>query len=121
MSIYQPLAENKFRLLTLLSGKIGTLVRCRLQTELLFSEASFSVPSYEALSYTWADPHVTQNALTNEGDLSRKHAIILNGLEFTVSHNLYAALQHIRFEDRSRLLWVDALCIDQSNLTERSL
>ena len=114
MSIYQPLAESKFRLLTLLSGKIGSLVRCRLQTRLLIYEASLPGSSYEALSYTWADPHV------NEGDPNHQPAIILNGFEFLVSHNLYAALQHLRFEDRSRLLWVDALCIDQSNLTERS-
>ena len=120
MSIYKPLAESEFRLLTLLPGEIGSLVRCRLQTKLLIHEASLPGASYEALSYTWTDPQITQNALTNGEDPNHQPAIILNGFEFLVSHNLYAALQHLRFEDRSRLLWVDALCIDQSNLTERS-
>jgi|SRR6266498_3420146 len=37
-----------------------------------------------------------------------------------VTVNLYAALRQLRRSDSSRILWVDAPCIDQSNLDERS-
>jgi hypothetical protein len=35
-------------------------------------------------------------------------------------NNLYAALSRLRDPDLPRLLWADAVCIDQQNLQERS-
>ncbi|KAG4432732.1 hypothetical protein IFR05_011788 [Cadophora sp. M221] len=37
-----------------------------------------------------------------------------------VTLNLYAALQHLRFEYTDRILWVDAICIDQANIPEKN-
>jgi hypothetical protein len=37
-----------------------------------------------------------------------------------VGPNLYAALKRLRHERYSMLLWVDAICIDQSNIEERN-
>ncbi|KAI9773690.1 MAG: hypothetical protein M1840_006964 [Geoglossum simile] len=65
------------------------------------------VPTYEALSYTW-------------GDHSATAPILVNGFELQVTVNLFRALQRLRKGGEKRVLWVDALCIDQSNLTERS-
>ncbi|KAH7087134.1 ankyrin repeat-containing domain protein, partial [Paraphoma chrysanthemicola] len=62
---------------------------------------------YEALSYTW-------------GATERTKQIILNGKRFMVTENLYLALQYLRFEDEDRILWIDAICIDQSRNAERS-
>ncbi|CAG8295894.1 unnamed protein product [Penicillium salamii] len=56
--------------------------------------------TYEALSYCW------------EGNV-RSESIALNGCEFGVTRNLFAALQHIRDPQLSRTLWIDAICINQ--------
>lgn len=64
-------------------------------------------PQYEALSYVW-------------GDLSRTASITVDGHSFPVTYNLESALSHLRLEDKERVLWVDALCIDQSDNEERT-
>lgn len=69
-------------------------------------------PEYEALSYTWG--------ASFEGDALHDRSITLCGEHFTVTGNLYAALMRFRLQDAPRVLWVDAVCIDQSNVAERS-
>lgn len=62
---------------------------------------------YEALSYTW-------------GDASQTVDIQVNGCAFSVTVNLEAALRSLRKADDPRVLWVDAVCINQTDLTERA-
>ncbi len=62
---------------------------------------------YSALSYTW-------------GDTSATAAITLNGQPFTVTENLLSALRHLRNPDNAISLWIDAICINQNDLSERS-
>lgn len=68
---------------------------------------------YEALSYTWGPPF--------EGQTLATHTIQLCGHEFEVTGNLHAALKRFRLRDAPRTLWVDAICIDQSNDAERGV
>jgi hypothetical protein len=63
-------------------------------------------PIYEALSYAWGDAKVTS-------------PIFLESCPFQATVNLVSALRHLRHEDNTRTLWVDAICIDQSNIQER--
>jgi hypothetical protein len=63
---------------------------------------------YEALSYVWGGDTATQNIAAVEG-----HQIPVTG-------NLLSALQHLRHRDHTRTLWIDALCIDQTDIDERS-
>lgn len=65
------------------------------------------VPTYEALSYTWGNPADTE-------------PITLNGQTMHVTRNLTAALLALRNENEDRVMWIDALCIDQTNLQERN-
>jgi len=37
-----------------------------------------------------------------------------------VGANLHSALLNLRYEDRERILWIDAICIDQTSPTERN-
>jgi hypothetical protein len=37
-----------------------------------------------------------------------------------VTKDLAAALRHLRYEDKVRVPWIDAICVDQENLQERS-
>jgi hypothetical protein len=64
-------------------------------------------PKYEALSYTW-------------GDETTKKKISIDGKEFEVGGNLFDALKHIRYTDRDRVLWIDAICINQANVPEKN-
>ncbi|KAF1950483.1 HET-domain-containing protein [Byssothecium circinans] len=62
---------------------------------------------FEALSYTW-------------GDAKDTTLINLEGNRFPVTKNLHCALVNLRLPDKVRILWVDALCINQGNTNERS-
>ncbi|TWU78820.1 hypothetical protein ED733_007355 [Metarhizium rileyi] len=61
---------------------------------------------FEALSYTWGDPIFTETIFLDKGRLD-------------ITNNLYLALQYLRRKDRDRILWIDAICIDQKNFAER--
>ncbi|KAL8957983.1 MAG: hypothetical protein Q9193_004870 [Seirophora villosa] len=65
---------------------------------------------FEALSYVWgSDPP--------EKDVS----ITCNACTLSIRPNLASALSHIRRHSLPRLLWVDAICINQEDAHERSL
>ncbi|TEY54139.1 hypothetical protein BOTCAL_0242g00090 [Botryotinia calthae] len=46
--------------------------------------------------------------------------VLCDGQELQVKTNLAAALKHLRLADESRWVWIDAICIDQANIPERS-
>jgi hypothetical protein len=61
---------------------------------------------YEALSYVWGNPDETLPIFIHE------HG-------FNVTVNLRAALLRLRNHSIERILWVDAICIDQANWEEK--
>ncbi|KAH6844716.1 dynactin p62 family-domain-containing protein [Chaetomium sp. MPI-CAGE-AT-0009] len=65
-----------------------------------------AVPSYNALSYCWG--------LEPEGP-----EVDIMGTKLKVKPNLFAALSHLRDKDKPVKIWVDALCINQRDATER--
>lgn len=66
-----------------------------------------TAPLYEALSYEW-------------GPLSKEYTIKLNQTPFSVRQNLWWALYDLRDARESRDIWIDALCINQSDIHERN-
>jgi ankyrin repeat protein len=101
---YEPIALERpaFRLLHLLRGN-GPVIECILYQA--FLDSTDTIP-YDALSYTW-------------GGTDKTSTITVNGKTCVITENLYSALQHLRLEDTDTILWVDAICIDQSNELER--
>lgn len=90
-----------------------------IQVELLqiyFKNDHSKVPKYEALSYVWGDPAPTQPRIRASQVLDNSH----KEQYLTVRENLWSALKHLRHADEKRLLWIDAICIDQENATEKS-
>ncbi|KAF5716021.1 putative BAS1-transcription factor [Fusarium globosum] len=85
-----------------IQGQHGEPVRCTLHPASLDDS-----PSYKALSYSWGDPHIC-------------HIIEVDVQRATVTENLYNALRRLRFIDRTRHIWADALCINQADTTERT-
>ncbi|KAH7377540.1 heterokaryon incompatibility protein-domain-containing protein [Cadophora sp. MPI-SDFR-AT-0126] len=102
-------SKQQIRLLELLS--LDTSIKWKLHTVTLDNDLHFA-----ALSYVWGDKSVTTD-------------IEINGTVVPITTNLAAALKHVRSywqyefpsKDQSSFrIWVDALCIDQSNTQERS-
>ena len=62
---------------------------------------------YDALSYTWGDPEETLPVYIGEHELP-------------VTTNLHAALSRLRNSSLERIIWIDAICIDQKNDDEKS-
>ncbi len=101
---YLPLQDSplSIRLAVLLPGGRGTPIRVKL------SQTTFAQrPKYVALSYTWGSPDVVRE-------------IELDNTPVDVRRNLWWALYHLRSTTEERLLWIDAICIDQSNIEERN-
>ena len=82
-----------------------------------------SIPPFQALSYTWGDPRCPHLDADRETDyLETKHVIECGGQRFLVRRNLLDALKMLSTHSDiiSPFVWIDAICIDQSNLQERS-
>ncbi|KAK2031001.1 HET-domain-containing protein [Colletotrichum zoysiae] len=63
--------------------------------------------AYQALSYTWGSPGTMVE-------------MAVNGQKMLVRKNLEQALRTIRQSRAPTAIWVDAICIDQSNTAERN-
>ncbi|KAM7198253.1 heterokaryon incompatibility domain containing protein [Naviculisporaceae sp. PSN 640] len=70
--------------------------------------------AYEALSYTWGDKKKRRDVLviSQEGDAKVT--------KFSVTANCHSALFRLRLPETERLLWVDAICINQIDIAERN-
>lgn len=104
-----PPGHNSIRLLRLMPcGKESmemTEIQCELFTHSL-QDRGKGTHLYEALSYVWGDPKGSQ-------------PIRVNGKEFHVTANLHAALMRLRDHSLQRILWVDAICINQGSDEEK--
>jgi len=65
-------------------------------------------PVYHALSYTWGRADDTVPVQINRQDV-------------LVTRNLRIALENIREEEHDVVLWIDAICINQGDATEKSI
>jgi hypothetical protein len=100
--VYGPLSakSSMIRVLRVKAGTRGKVIECELTTGLV-SEMRF-----EALSYVW-------------GIFPVPHKIQVDSKPFYVTRNLYAALSELRQPDHDRLLWIDAICINQYDTDEK--
>lgn len=46
--------------------------------------------------------------------------LVCDGVKLAITYNLSRALRRVRHTNGTRLLWADAICIDQNNVHERS-
>ena len=104
---YTGLAPNEFRFAHLLPGAEADTIKVKLEINAVNPEDDVSAPQWEALSWLW-------------GAYGDFRDIIVNGKTFKITRNLFIALTHLRQRKSTRLLWVDALCINQQDLAERS-
>lgn len=118
--VYQRLQKpdntvGEFRLVTLHHGaflddiKVSIEIHRLPSTDQTQQATSPEGVSWQALSYTWGD-------LNDVEDVS----VIQSGSgnpagELSVTRNLAEALRNLRHNDLERLMWIDALCINQGN------
>ncbi|GKT45351.1 heterokaryon incompatibility protein 6, OR allele [Colletotrichum spaethianum] len=114
---YAAIGERDFRILSLSPGKFdeplyGELLVRPIDTYI--DEASKhegelpeSADSYEAISYVWGSEDKPKRITSPAG------------ADIAITENLCHCLRRIRLADRPRLVWVDALCINQSDNKEK--
>lgn len=102
--IYRPVdsKSKEIRLVTIKKGSGPDKIQCTL-THVSLEDP----PPYEALSYVW-------------GSQEERSEISLQGCDFSVTRNLGIALTSLRFANEDRAMWIDAICVNQDDTTERS-
>ncbi|THV45125.1 hypothetical protein BGAL_0527g00020 [Botrytis galanthina] len=101
--LYHPLKDGEIRVLRIEPGTFDDPIHCALSPCLLDDN-----PTYQALSYTWGDPSI-------------RAPIKVDGHVFMATTNLESALRYLRDTEITRVLWVDAVCINQEDIPERGM
>jgi hypothetical protein len=99
---YQEISTlDEIRVLRLLPGLSSDILACEFQVVSLSD-----TPVFEALSYVWGSPQ-------------KGHKILCDGHFLSITASLNEALLHLRYEDKPRFLWVDAISINQEDYDEK--
>jgi hypothetical protein len=111
--LYSFIKPWQTRILRLQPGQVDDPIICTLAVAELVCfegvglEGEQDLIDFEALSYSWGRPAFSSS-------------ILCNGVEVPITPNLADALFHFRLPAAERFLWVDALCINQLDLTEKA-
>ncbi|KAI0914183.1 HET-domain-containing protein [Ustulina deusta] len=100
---YQPLNVGEIRLLILRKSPFYPSV---VQAEMVH-QPIYPPPDYEAVSYRWGSSELTEE-------------IVVDGCRFPVTKAAFNLLLARRSVWRKRILWIDAICINQEDLQEKS-
>ncbi|KAK5715791.1 hypothetical protein LTR17_016622 [Elasticomyces elasticus] len=131
-SSYQPLDASKqeIRVLHLLPARrLDAPIYIQLKTVSLQDN-----PYYEALSYTWGNasdtshiwvldpqsaiPGIVSNLISWVAPVTRAP---LNSIKTPVTRSLHGALRRLRLAHRTRVVWADAICINQADIAEKNV
>lgn len=103
MAKYPPLPDNaSIRLLVLHPGDAGD----ELKASFVLEDLDHPQCEYEALSYYWGPPLFPQR-------------IQIDGTDHDITQTLYNALIRLRFSEEDRILWADAVSINQNSDQEK--
>lgn len=80
--------------------------KAEIQLELRHASLEDHDTAYAALSYVW-------------GDQNNTAPIVINGEAFIIGQNLHAGLKQLHQNGIHTWLWIDAICIQQSDVEER--
>jgi hypothetical protein len=108
--VYAPLrrADSSIRLVYLLPRRSWPTIgeNSMVRVEMMAFPVD-RAPPYVALSYAW-------------GDATRQRPLRIGNTELEITESLDVALRHIAEDNKTLVLWVDALCINQSHDVEKS-
>lgn len=105
--LYDELASGPglqtIRLVEVQPGKTEDALRCSIHKTSLTDD-----PDYEAISYCWGPDHAVDKVICDDETY------------LPLNRSLSSALRHFRHDQEPRLLWADAICINQSDADEKS-
>ncbi|KAI1254177.1 hypothetical protein MGN70_004573 [Eutypa lata] len=102
-SPHRPIVSgSEIRVVILHPGSFGDPIVCQLEHIQLIPDSN-----YEAVSYVWGDATVTK-------------LVTLDDRVYPVTTNLFTGLQFLRYKESPRRLWIDSLCINQTDKAERA-
>ncbi|KAI0505324.1 heterokaryon incompatibility protein-domain-containing protein [Xylaria bambusicola] len=119
---YKPLEEGQIRLLVVWPAPADHYpLLCTLETS-TFGEA----PKYAALSYNWGSDlcngrlylvkdNAARNTEKDSWGLTARYAV-----RIPIRNNLFRALLRLRRSDHAISIWVDVMCINQADVTEKT-
>lgn len=101
---YSPLDRERqeIRLLELLPGQDVEEIKCNIKHVSLEDK-----PLYEAISYVW-------------GDDTSSIDILCDNRRLAITKSIRSALYGLRCDTKSRVLWADSICINQSDIGEKN-
>ncbi|KAH6648755.1 heterokaryon incompatibility protein-domain-containing protein [Truncatella angustata] len=107
--LYEALGSAEIRLLHFFpSPEPSSNIYCQLERYSLLDLINpTTFQAFEALSYTWGDPSAVED-------------IFVNNQGFTVTSNLGAFLRQRREPNSTVTLWIDAVCINQTDFQEKN-
>lgn len=95
------------------SGVEDAEVECELIPVVFKEKGGFTHP-YEALSWCWGSAEPTAKIIIRKGKKDQKR------LQRMVTPDLVAALKALRHQGKDRCLWIDQVCVDQDNPSEKN-
>ncbi|KAF4990903.1 hypothetical protein FDECE_14211 [Fusarium decemcellulare] len=106
--IYTPLPPSAQTRVIILEPASDPSAPLHCDIEEIQLQGEFTGQGYEALSYTWGEPNL------------REVLTVSHGKEILhVTENLRDALRRLRLLDKPRRLWVDAICINQEDESDK--
>ncbi|KAM5359954.1 hypothetical protein ACJA88_014994 [Fusarium oxysporum] len=109
-SLYQDLSDGEIRIFRLFEGAKDDLLKGEFIIRQLSQNRAndTQAPQYDALSYVWG----------GEPNPRDGFQVLINNNLVYITQSLYSFLDRLRLPAQPRLLWIDAICIDQSDLGE---
>jgi hypothetical protein len=104
--VYRPLdvSRKEIRVLDVAPGHQSELIYCHLRHVALTSQPK---PVYETISYVW-------------GDATQRGVILLDDSVLDVPASSEEVIRRMRLVDRHRVVWIDAVCINQNDVQEKN-
>jgi hypothetical protein len=121
---YLSITSDQIRLLVLHKGSPDKDIHCSLKP-IHASELEGSPLGYYALSYAWGQRRYLEKIYVSNlpavNDIpSQAPPESLPPKTLSIQTNLHAALKQLRCDDKDVWFWIDAICIDQQNISEKS-
>lgn len=115
--VYQDLPDGHIRLLTIHPGDEASAL-----SGIIRSAPLELAPNYEAVSYAWGAEDFTDalDVVCDTGSTSTSSET-KDVRSIPITPNVTSLLNSLRYPNEPRVLWIDAICINQANASERSV